>query len=110
MTAVAPATSFQFCGRSFLAFVLKPKMPIAEWIAGADRWLSRSPGCFTGKPVVVDVSGLLLSKDNAAALIADLGMSDIRVMGMLGTAGGVSAPPRPPLLSPPGNTEFQVTS
>jgi septum site-determining protein MinC len=110
MTAVAPATSFQFCGRSFLAFVLKPKMPITEWIAEADRWLARSPGFFTGKPVVVDVSGLLLSKDNAAELIADLGMRNIRVMGMLGTDDRLADPALPPLLSPVGKTEFQVAS
>src|SRR5215472_4092198 len=110
MTAVARATSFQFCGRSFLAFVLKPKMPIAEWIAEADRWLARSPGFFSGKPVVVDVSGLLLSKDSAAELIADLGMRDIRVMGMLGTDDRLADPALPPLLSPAGKTEFQVAS
>lgn len=110
MTAVPSATSFQFCGRSFLAFVLKPKMPIAEWIADADKWLSRSPGFFSGKPVVVDVSGLLLSKDNAAELIADLGMRNIRVMGMLGTDDRLADPALPPLLSPAGKTEFQVAS
>jgi septum site-determining protein MinC len=110
MTAVAPATSFQFCGRSFLAFVLKPKMPIAEWIADADKWLARSPGFFSGKPVVVDVSGLLLSKDHAAELIADLGMRDIRVMGMLGIDDRLIDPALPPLLSPAGKTEFQVAS
>src|SRR5690348_18513742 len=85
MTAVAQPASFQFCGRSFLAFVLKPKMPTSEWIAEADKWLCRSPGFFSGKPVVVDVSELLLSKDEAVGLIADLGMRNIRVMGMLGT-------------------------
>src|ERR1051325_676367 len=110
MTAVPSATSFQFCGRSFLAFVLKPKMPIAEWIADADKWLSRSPGFFSGKPVVVDVSGLLLSKDNAAELIADLGMRNIRVMGMLGTDDRLADPALPPLLSPVGKTEFQIAS
>jgi septum site-determining protein MinC len=110
MTAVASPASFQFCGRSFLAFVLKPKMPFDEWIAQADRWLARSPGFFSGKPVVVDVSGLLLSKDNAAELIADLGMRDIRVMGLLGTDDRLIDPALPPLLSPAGKTEFQVAS
>jgi septum site-determining protein MinC len=110
MTAVAAPASFQFCGRSFLAFVLKPKMPIPEWIAEADRWLSRSPGFFSGKPVVMDVSGLLLSKDDAAELIADLGMHNIRVMGMLGTDDRLADPALPPLLSPAGKTEFQMPS
>jgi len=110
MTAVAQPASFQFCGRSFLAFVLKPKMPTSEWIAEADKWLCRSPGFFSGKPVVVDVSELLLSKDEAAGLIADLGMRNIRVMGMLGTDDRLADPALPPLLSPVGKTEFQVPS
>ena len=43
-TATQPSQSFQFCGRSFLAFVLKPEMPIGRWMTEADTWLTRSPG------------------------------------------------------------------
>ena len=98
-TAIAPSASFQFSGRSFLAFVLKPKLPIGEWMAEADTWLSRSPGFFSGKPVVVDVSGLPLTKDKAAELIGSLSTRDIRVMGMLGADASLIDPALPPLLS-----------
>ena len=64
-TATQPSQSFQFCGRSFLAFVLRPEIPISRWMSEADTWLSRSPGFFAGKPVVLDVSGLLLTKAKA---------------------------------------------
>jgi septum site-determining protein MinC len=86
-TATQPSRSFQFCNRSFLAFVLKPETPIGRWIDGADTWLSRSPGFFAGKPVVVDVSGLMLTKTKMAKLISYLNARDICVMGILGAQG-----------------------
>jgi septum site-determining protein MinC len=99
-TATQPSQSFQFCGRSFLAFVLKPEMPIGRWMTEADTWLSRSPGFFAGKPIVLDVSGLLLTKSRMAGLIADLGARNIRVMGMLGADPALDDPALPPALSP----------
>ncbi len=38
----------------------------------ADRWLSRSPGFFGGKPVVMDVSALPAEKAVITALMDDL--------------------------------------
>jgi septum site-determining protein MinC len=98
-TATQPSRSFQFCNRSFLAFVLKPETPIGRWIDGADTWLSRSPGFFAGKPVVVDVSGLMLTKPKMAKLISDLNARDICVMGILGADPSITDPALPPLLS-----------
>ena len=40
-------------GRSYLAFVFSPVVPIMEWLEDIDATLSRSPGFFLGKPVVV---------------------------------------------------------
>lgn len=97
--AAHPSRSFQLHGRTFLAFVLKPEMPIGRWIAEADTWLSRSPGFFNGKPVVVDVSKLLLTKSKMIKLIADLGARGVRVMGMLGADPSWSDPDLPPALS-----------
>jgi septum site-determining protein MinC len=110
MTAIAPSASFQFRGRSFLAFVLKPKMPVGQWLAEADTWLSRSPGFFTGKPVVMDVSGLLLTKSKLTQLIADLNTRDIRVFGMLGADASLTDPALPPVLSPGQKSEFDVAN
>jgi septum site-determining protein MinC len=97
--AAQPSQSFQFCGRSFLAFVLKPELPIGRWMTEADTWLSRSPGFFAGKPVVVDVSGLAPTKPGVAELIAGLGARNIRVMGMVGADSSLNDPALPPVLS-----------
>jgi septum site-determining protein MinC len=100
MALAAQSTqSFQFCGRSLLAFVLKPELPLGRWIEEADSWLSRSPGFFAGKPVVVDVSWLAQTKPKLAELIADLAARDIRVMGMVGADPSLNDPALPPVLS-----------
>jgi septum site-determining protein MinC len=97
VTAVAIArSSFRFRGRSFLAFVLAPELPLREWLIEADTWLARSPGFFAGKPVVLDLSGLSLARYEVAVLIEDLGTRGIRVMGLEGADPswvGVGLPP-----------------
>lgn len=99
-TTAQPSQSFTFHGRTFLAFVLKPEMPIGRWLGEADAWLSRSPGFFAAKPVVVDVSRLLLTKGKLAKLVADLGSRGIRVMGLLGADPAWVDDDLPPVLAP----------
>ncbi|MGK2922991.1 MAG: septum site-determining protein MinC [Methyloceanibacter sp.] len=99
-TTAQPSRSFTFHGRTFLAFVLKPEMPTGRWLAEADAWLSRSPGFFAAKPVVVDVSRLLLTKGKLATLVADLGSRGIRVMGLLGADPAWVDDDLPPVLAP----------
>lgn len=99
-TAPQASPTFQVQGRSFLAFVLKPEPPTGKWMAEVDRWLSRSPSFFSGKPVVVDVFGLRLEKPDMAGLVADLKTRGIRVMGMIGAGAALDDPDLPPILSP----------
>jgi len=40
-------------GRSYVAFVFSPVVPIVEWLAEIDATLARSPGYFVGKPIVL---------------------------------------------------------
>ncbi len=99
MTAVAISrSSFRFRGRSFLAFVLTPEQPLKDWLAEADSWLSRSPGFFGGKPVVLDLSGLTLTRLDLAGLIEDLGKRGIKVLGLEGADAACTGPGLPPLL------------
>jgi septum site-determining protein MinC len=94
------SSTFQVCGRSFLAFVLKPEPPVGRWMEEVDRWLARSPTFFAAKPVVMDVFGLQLQKPDMAGLIADLKTRGIRVMGMVGAGPALNDPDLPPVLSP----------
>lgn len=100
MTAAAKTLpSLRFRGRSFLALVLQPEPPIADWLNEVDEWLKRSPGFFRGRPVVLDVGAVPLDKEGLAKLIADLAERDVRLMGVEGTKGSYLGLGMPPLVS-----------
>lgn len=88
----------RFRGRSYIAFVLTPEAPVFEWLADLDAWIHRSAGFFVGKPVVLDLSGVTLSKAAIAHLIAELQTRDIRIMGLEGAKEAELGPELPPLL------------
>jgi hypothetical protein len=76
-------------GRSYVAFVFSPVVPVMEWLADIDTTLARSPGFFVGKPVVLDLSSLDLSTSAIAHLIVSLEKKNIRVLGVEGVEPGV---------------------
>ena len=76
--------SFKFRGGSFHALVAKPEIPIDVWLADVDDLLARSPGFFAGKSLVIDVSGLSLTKQRFLGLLDELSRRDIRILGVEG--------------------------
>src|SRR2546427_688970 len=56
-------------GRSYVAFVFCPTVPIVGWLEEIDATLARSPGFFVGKPVVLDLSAVDLSQSAIAHLV-----------------------------------------
>ena len=97
--AARPRHSIRFRGRSFLANVLAPEAPLAEWLGALDAWVERSPGFFVGRPVILDLSGLTVSKSDLAALITDLHARDIRIMAVEGVDPGLLGLGMPPVVS-----------
>lgn len=94
--AVRPRSSIRFRGRSFMALVLAPVPPVKDWLAELDTLRARSPGFFGGRAIIVDVSGLNLSKLELTNLIGDLHGRDIRIMGIEGadpSTLGLGLPP-----------------
>lgn len=89
--------AMRFRGRSYMAFVLTPEPPIADWLTELDEWIRSSTGYFVGRPVVLDLSGTTLSSGGIAHLISELSARDVRVMGLEGTEAG-TAPGLPPVL------------
>jgi septum site-determining protein MinC len=81
-SAVRSRQAIRLRGRSFLAFVLAPEPPLVDWLAELDSWIERSPGFFTAKPVVLDLSGLTLNKREFTGLIANLQARAIRITGV----------------------------
>lgn len=94
-----PRHSFRFRGRNFLALVLRPALPVSQWLGELDDWLVRSPGFFNGKPLILDLAGVGLERDGIAELIADLASRSIRIMGIEGVDASKLDAGLPPLLT-----------
>jgi septum site-determining protein MinC len=88
----------RFRGRSYMAFVLTPEAPISDWLSELDAWIASSAGYFVGRPVVIDVSGVVLSGAGVAHLVSELTARDIRVMGFEGADADALPPGLPPVL------------
>jgi septum site-determining protein MinC len=86
-------------GRSYVAFVFSPVVPIVGWLEEIDATIARSPSFFIGKPVVLDLSGVELSQSGIAHLIASLEQRQIRVLGVEGVDAAHLTPSMPPLLT-----------
>jgi len=86
-----------FRARTYMAFVITPRAPIADWLADLDASLERSKGFFAGHPVALDLSAVRLSENGIAYLVASLQERNIRVLGIEGgdfTDETAKLPPR----------------
>ena len=103
MTPQATTTSsVRFRGRSLMALVLRPEPPIEDWLTGLDDLLDRSPGYFTSRPVVADLSALAGGGDQLIGLMDKLQGRNIRVMAIEGadpSALGVDVSRLPPVVT-----------
>ncbi|THD54916.1 MAG: septum formation inhibitor MinC [Bradyrhizobium sp.] len=86
-------------GRSYVAFVFCPVVPIVSWLEEIDATLARSPGFFVGKPVVLDLSAVDLSRTGIAHLVTSLEQRNIRVLGIEGVDAAHLSTSMPPLLT-----------
>jgi septum site-determining protein MinC len=86
-------------GRSYVAFVFVPTVPIVDWLQEIDATIARSPGFFVGRPVVIDLSSVDLSQSGITHLLVSLQERNIRVLGIEGVEEARLAPDMPPLLS-----------
>jgi len=94
-----PRHSFRFRGRNFLALVLRPEKPLADWLADLDQWLERSPGFFSGKPLILDLAGLAFDRTDVVTVLAELGTRAIRILGIEGADPAALDESLPPLLT-----------
>ena len=98
-TAEATRQLVRMRGRSYVAFVFTPEIPIVGWLAEIDATLARSPGFFVGKPVVLDLSALDLSRAAITHLVNNLEERNIRVLGIEGVESEKLTTSMPPLLT-----------
>src|SRR5450432_2082481 len=86
-------------GRSYVAFVFSPAVPIVGWLEEIDATLARSPSFFVGKPVVLDLSAVDLSQSAIAHLVTNLESRNIRILGIEGVDEAQVSTSMPPLLT-----------
>jgi septum site-determining protein MinC len=97
--ATRPQTPIRLRGRSFIAFVLAPWVPIPSWLAELDKWRKSSPDFFVGKPIILDLAKVSLSATELAQLVESLGTYGIRVMGFENAESDSLDSTLPPLLT-----------
>src|SRR3981189_2050185 len=86
-------------GRSYVAFVFCPFVPIVGWLEEIDATLARSPGFFVGKPVVLCLARVDLTQSAIAHLVTSLESRNIRVLGIEGVDAAHVTMSMPPLLT-----------
>jgi septum site-determining protein MinC len=92
------ARSIRIKGRSFLAVVLSPDLPLDQWLVQLDDLAARSAGFFLGRPVVLDVSDLAIDRAQLKELIEDLAARNVRIMGIEGARPSMIEPGMPPAM------------
>ncbi|WEX74469.1 septum site-determining protein MinC [Sinorhizobium numidicum] len=99
MTKVLTDTrSIRIKGRSFLALVLSPELPLDGWLGRLDDLAARSAGFFLGRPVVLDVADLEINRPQLKDLIAELGNRNVRIMGIEGARPSLLEAGMPPAM------------
>lgn len=89
----------KFKGKSFIAIVLTPEPPFADWFAEIDRIITRSPGFFIDRPIILDVRGQKIAIEDLEEVLDGLSQRSVRVMGIDGVAGTRLKPGMPPSFS-----------
>ena len=92
------ARSIRIKGRSFLAVVLSPDLPLEDWLARLDDLAARSAGFFLGRPVVLDVTDLEIGKAELKELLVQFAERNVSIMGIEGARSSLLGPGMPPVL------------
>ncbi|ARM91901.1 septum formation inhibitor MinC (plasmid) [Rhizobium sp. CIAT894] len=92
------ARSIRIKGRSFLAVMLSPDLPIDDWLIRLDDLAARSAGFFLGRPVVLDLTDLQIDRQQLKDLIAELAKRNVSIMGIEGARPSILGAGMPPAL------------
>ncbi|MEI2297154.1 septum site-determining protein MinC [Ensifer sp. MJa1] len=86
-------------GRSFLALALTPELPFEDWLQRLDDLASRSAGFFLRRPVVLDVDGLDIDRQQLRDLVSQLTSRNVRIMGIEGARQSLLGADLPPAMN-----------
>jgi septum site-determining protein MinC len=97
--SASPRPTIRFRGRSFLAMVLAPVPPIAQWLTELDELKQRAPAFLTVRAIILDVTGLSFDRSDLADLCAALAQRNITILGIEGIGPTSLGPGFPPPLT-----------
>jgi septum site-determining protein MinC len=69
-------------GRSIMALVLSPELPLQGWLTSLDAQIERAPNFFDNRPVIVDCGSLPSNTPDVAALMHAIVSRGIHIIGM----------------------------
>jgi septum site-determining protein MinC len=92
------ARSIRIKGRSFLAVVLSPDLPLDDWLVRLDELAGRSAGFFLERPVVLDVTDIDIQKAQLKSLLGELAKRNVRIMGIEGARPSLLGAGMPPAM------------
>ncbi|RAK55595.1 septum site-determining protein MinC [Phenylobacterium soli] len=82
-----PLSRLNLRGRSFLALVLAPQFPMAEWFGDLDREMAEAPRFFAHRPVVVDLAAIASAGPEAPMIVLEgLEARGLRLVGVEGVS------------------------
>ncbi|MGU3419310.1 septum site-determining protein MinC [Methylobacterium sp. D54C] len=82
-----------------MATVLAPIPPVADWFGDLDALNRRAPNFFAGRPVILDLAGLRLNREDLDGLLAELAARNIPILGIEGASPSLLGSGTPPALS-----------
>ena len=71
-------------GRSYLAFVLAPELPLVEWLVELDRRVESSLSFFANRPLVLDLAGITPTTAETSEIIAFIEERGLRLIAVEG--------------------------
>ena len=71
-------------GRSYLAFVLAPELPLVDWLVELDRRVESSLSFFANRPLVLDLVGISPTKAETSEIIAFIEERGLRLIAVEG--------------------------
>ena len=85
-------------GRSFLALVLSPELPLDGWLNRLDDLAARSVGFFLNRPIVLDIENLVIERQQLIQLVEDLTSRGVWITGFEGARPSLLGPGMPPAM------------
>lgn len=84
VTSSLPTPLIRLRGRSIMALVLAPEVPLPAWLAALDLQMERSPNFFDARPVVMDLGAIPREQQGVAEFLQLLEQRGIRIIGTEG--------------------------